>query len=320
MVRALSSVIVTTDSLLRTKAYYTEGLKLTVAGEFSLDSEAIQRLWGLERPYPVRSLVLKRRAGDDRGYVRLVEIEGARGVNVRADADNWDYGVFDLAFVVKDNEGKTAEIERMGFGVHAWPVRYDFPYYADREPYYVTEGVVNGPNETKVVFIERFNAPHPYGTLDVASGFSEMVHSAQVVESIVEATHFYHDVLGLPIRGEFRDMEGSQFEHILKISRDEKFDMSLLADPAIPGNCVELIHLHDRKGKTIAAQASLLNYGIAALSFESMDLPSVYRRVIEAAVEVVCEPMTLELDGAGSVEAFSCRGPSGILCEVYQKR
>lgn len=318
MVRALSNVVVTTDSIDRVKGYYLDGLKLIPGTEQRLDPATMKRLWGLDREYSIRSLTLKRRKEDKTGFIRLVEIQGAEGKDIRQGYNPWDYGIFDFAFVVRDNEGKATSIKNMGYDIFAWPVRYDFSYYQDRPNYYVTEGVVDGPNHVEVVFIERFNAPHPYGVLDEASGFTELIHSAIMVPDMEKATDFYHNLLGIPFRGQFKNMVGPQFAHILKIPDDEPFDQHLMADPALVSGCVEILSTHKYKGKQIAEQRSLLNYGIAALSFAARDLQAVYQRMLDAKVEIVSEPIAAEIDGVGTTTAFTCYAPADIMCEVYQ--
>ena len=194
---ALNSVVVTTDDIDHAIEYYTKGLKLSVVERSPTDAATLGRLWGLDRDYPGTCLVLKRRPEDQHGYLRLLHLDGARGVDIRGTARRWDWGIFDLAFVVTDNEAKVEAVERLGYEVFDRPVRYDVGL---RSGYYVKQSLVAGPNSVLVSFIERFNAPHSFGHVDPATGFSELGDSAQVVHDTDESIHFYSELLGVPVR------------------------------------------------------------------------------------------------------------------------
>jgi len=313
---ALNSVVVTTDDLDHATEYYTKALKLNVVERSPTDAATLGRLWGLDRDYPGTCLVLKRRSEDQYGYLRLLHLDGARGVDIRGTARRWDWGIFDLAFVVTDNEAKVEAVERLGYEVFARPVRYDVGL---RSGYYVKQSLVAGPNSVLVSFIERFNAPHSFGHVDPATGFSELGDSAQVVHDTDESIHFYSELLGVPVRsGPFRDVRGKQ-NSLIGIPSEASFTMTLLGEDSVAASFVELLSMPDLDGRAIPEQRSLLNYGLAALSFAVADLDATYRRLVDGQVDILCAPITAEVPGVGTSRVLTCFAPSGIPCEVYQR-
>jgi hypothetical protein len=324
MTNALSHFIVTTDRLSSTRRYYEDGLKMISGDTFRPDPTWMQQLWGLDREYPIRSTLLKRRPDDSHGYIRLVEIEGANGSDIRADARPWDYGIFDLGFAVRDQAPKIAAIETLGFDVFAPPTQYEFDHYRsedpEKPPYYVIDAVVNGPNHTKIDLLERFNPPYPYGTIAVPSGFSEVVHSLVVVEDMDLALHFFSHLLDIPIRDDFRTINEPQFQQMLKIPADETVDWGFVADIEAPGSFVELIRFHRSHGQQLSGQRGPLNYGIAGFAFSVDELNVVFERMVASGVEIVCAPIELDPDGSGPVRVFSCLGPSQCLCEIFESK
>lgn len=312
---ALNSVIVSTDDFELAKRYYTQGLKLTVSEEGSLDPAATKALWGLPREHHGKVLVLKRRPEDEHGCIRLVHLEGSKRQDIRGQARRWDWGIFDLAFVVNDNEAKVEAIEKLGYKVHLRPVRYD----VGRDTgYYVKQSMVSGPNSVLISFMERFNAPHAFGHIDPATGFSELADSAQVVEDTDQSIRFYNELLGVPLRsGPFRNVRGNQ-NTVIGIPAEASFNMTLLGEDALACSLVELLSMPDLDGHSLPAQRSILNYGLAALSFAVTDLDATYQRLVDGKVEILCEPVEAVVPGVGQTRVFTCFAPSGIPCEVYQ--
>jgi catechol 2,3-dioxygenase-like lactoylglutathione lyase family enzyme len=313
---ALNSVIVTTDDLDRAVDYYTSGLKLSVVERGSPEADTFARLWGLDGEYSGTCLVLKRRPEDQHGYLRLLHLEGAQGADIRGAARRWDWGIFDLAFVVTDNEAKVGAIERLGYEVHARPLRYDV---SPRSGYYVKQSLVAGPNSILVSFIERFNARHSFGRIDPATGFSELGDSAQVVEDTDTSVRFYSELLGVPVRtGPFRDVRGSQ-NTVIGIPPEATFAMTLMGEEALAASYVELLSMAGLDGRAIPEQRSLLNYGLAALSFAVSDLDATYQKLVDGQVEILCAPIEADVPGVGTTRVLTCFAPSGIPCEIYQQ-
>lgn len=313
MPRALNSVVITTDDLPRARAFYEGELKLIPVADYHPDPIATQRLWGLDRPYPIRTIILKRRPNDIHGFVKLTHIEGANGRDIRENANSWDQGLFTIAFQAKDSPTKIAQIEKLGYGLLTRPTRHDFKQYGE---YYVTQSLIKGPNSVRLSMLERFNAPHPVGAMDDATGFSEIVDCSQAVSDLEATTRFY-EMLGLSQLREFH-LVGPYYEKSLGIRPDEPFGMRLLGDLEYSGSHIELLHFEQRRGEQLTRQSSPLNYGFAALSFGVKDLEATLAELQRAGVPIVCQPMETDLDGSGPVRTFSCFAPAGILCEVYQ--
>ncbi len=317
-----TNAVVTTRNLSQSQKYFTEGLKLIPVEEFTPDPEPIKELWGLDRSYKIKSLLLKRRLNDKCGFLRLMEISEANGTEIRKNSYNWDHGILTIEFGVINNKDTVTHLGKLGYPTLAGPQRYDFTYFDDPskadEGYYVIDSIVEGPEKIKTDFLERHNAPFMYGVIDEASGFTEMIGSAIVVESMDEGINFYNGTLGIPVRGNFKSPGGPHFAEMLKIPPDIGFDWSFIVDISKEGCFIELLSFPEIKGRQVKEQSSPLNYGISVLSFSCNDLENTYKKVNHSGFKVVSSPREISIEGIGKTTAFACYAPSEILCEIYQ--
>jgi len=127
--------------------------------------------------------------GTKRGYIRLVQFDGAHQVQIRSSAQPWDTGgIFDVNSRVLDMRTTFVQFQRHGWQAAADPVEFSFG------PFIVNEWLTRGPDGIVFALMERI-APPLKGWPHLRK-LSRLFNATQVVADIESARAFYQDALG----------------------------------------------------------------------------------------------------------------------------
>jgi len=282
---------------------------MEVVASGSLDQAMLGDLWGLDGNVTGRSACM--RNTKQTTAIELVELQPAPSEGARDKAKTYDYGLFDITYIVSD--AKKVEQTLKGQGYRFLTDPYRFPTWPGGLE--STMGFVYGPGGEAVGIVQMFN-PLPSEDQQLAGDFWTMMDMAQIVESVDEAIVFYRDALGLAVVMDIREIHPGFFDSVLHLPKDTKPRIVQLNNPQSTGPVVETVEF-SVKGKVIAASPQKL--GIFMLAFESSDLEGDLARIKNKGFKVTSGPVQLETPLHGRVNAANVEGPSEISVELFQK-
>ena len=92
--------------------------------------------------------------GTERGYLRVVGLDGVESELIRPAPHSWDTGgIFDVNVRVWEIEDRLEELRRQGWDAHSEVVRFTFG------PFVVKEVLARGPDGVTIAMIERLEPP-----------------------------------------------------------------------------------------------------------------------------------------------------------------
>ena len=139
-------------------------------------------------------------------------------------------------------------------------------------------------------------------------------HSTIVVRDLEESLRFYRDILGLRIVVD-QEMQGHEINKILGMA-DVKLRVVLLQIDEQETGLIGLLCFNGPyKQQEIRQPSELFHHAIVLITD---DIDGVYNRLREAGEKPISEPVTVAIEGVGSVKIFTCRDPNGVLVEFDQ--
>ena len=311
-----SICVVSVASLDRNLAFYRDVLGLDASPVEQLAGDAFTRHWHLPPGSTARSALLAHPASDV-GRILLVEFDHP-GANVRGPELTRQFmGLWNLNFYTTDIEKASRELAEHGCPSWTEPTKYAI----SGETGAPTEVIVDGPEGI------IFNLVQPQGPPDTLvgqirsfldergttrTGYSEVVTTAHVVDSMEAALAFYRDGLGLEV----------WFDELFGQEASNRF-------LALPLDAISRIvfmkgdHLFGKVALSQPVNYTLPNFaprmeapaiGFLAMGFEVDDVDGTVGRVCDVGATVYSPPDELALPGLGLRRAALVRTPgSGAL-------
>jgi len=287
-------------------AFFRDILEMKVAARAELDAAAFGRLWRLPRCTRVRAAWL----ANDRQSTRieLLEVAPNSGRSLRAGANSFDFGLFDVAVRAADIDAAYGDLRRRGWEFLSAPVTYE----ADWVSLTVKEVILIGPERMPIALIERLTGDKPV----IRGRFGDMVDSAQFVSDMERSLAFYTGVLGYEVFFD-RELRPGLIDEVVALPPGARARMALLVRRGSASPAVELIQC-SASSRSLAAEAGPDRFGIFALGFATADLDGLLARTHAAGYPIVGGPVET-VDAAGArVRAAVIRGPDDVLLEFFE--
>ncbi|MBU3019187.1 VOC family protein [Paraglaciecola agarilytica] len=273
----------------------------------------LRQLWQLPQQAKLQQVLLANK-GENRGYVRLIQIDNVPQQVIRANTQSWDVGgIFDVNVRVADMASKRKQLQDAGWRGTSDPVSFTFG------PYEVSEWITSGFDGVSFALIQR-HKPVLEGWPNLKH-FSRVFNSTQVVNDIDSSLAFYRDVLGFKVylqhKGASKEagpnVLGLPFNLTTKIPRS----VYILHPQKRNEGSIELLQFHGAQGKNVSELASPPNLGIVTLRFPVDNLAALRAHLIENKVEIVSQT-SLTLAPYGQVDILAIRTPDRTWIEFYQ--
>lgn len=134
-------------------------------------------------------------------------------------------------------------------------------------------------------------------------------HTGIIVEDLQRSVYFYRDILGLEVIQDFWD--GS--EYINRISGLEGVSVHMVKLKAMDGTVIELLDYVSHPTNLIPQP--IYNVGACHVAFRVANAEEAYRRLTEAGVQPISEPV---LSSEGIAKVFFCRDPNNVRIEFVE--
>jgi catechol 2,3-dioxygenase-like lactoylglutathione lyase family enzyme len=227
---------------------------------------------------------------------------------MRSDSRTYDYGLFDIAFRVKNLDAVYEHLSEKGFTFIAPPKTFE----ADWTHVTVKDAIMLGPNRFYMPFIERISEPKPL----IQGAFDIMLDVAQFVEDMEEVISFYVDILGmskvfdqlLP-RGLINDVVG--------LPDDADARLVFIQEPESNAPMLEFIECTAR-GKSLADFSKPPNIGLFSIALETIDLSSLKAKLRTKGYQITCEIDRRSIENHKMARAIKVLGPSGVSLEFFE--
>lgn len=179
MVRTgVDRIMVSVGEMEKSLAFYRDFIGMTVVAEQDLDARASQQLWRLPKGTEARAVFLRK--DEKPTLVELIEFTPNTGKTIRGKARQWDYGYYDIGFMVKDAEKLHRELTKKGFEAVSRPIFID----PDWRPFKFKEFVLYGPDDVMITHIEVDADHRP----KFEGNYGMLMHSCWFVEDMELAT------------------------------------------------------------------------------------------------------------------------------------
>lgn len=292
-------------------AFYSDEVGMQVVADQHLDAADIQQLWKLSKDTRARAVFLKN--DEQSTLLELIEFKPHSGRMIREGAHVWDYGIYDIAFLVKDLDKTHRDLIDKGFAFFSPPILYSpRPSWI---PFDAKEAILIGPNEMPIALIELSGPGKP----EVKKGnYGMIVDSAQMAEDMEEVIRFYRDILGLVLQGDYKLPRG-MVDGILKLPPGTDSRIAFFNKEGSTGPAVEFLE-YSLKGKHLSPVAKPPNLGIFMIAFETDDLSGLMETFRKENVNILSGPVQMELAPQGRINTVIVEGPSKVMIEFFGKK
>ena len=273
----------------------------------------LKLLWQLPTSASIKQIVMANK-GENRGYVRLIEIAGVEQQLIRSNTQSWDVGgIFDVNVRVKDMDAKSQQMQKLGWTASTDPVQFSFG------PFVVKEWIVKNADGIAFAIIERIK-PELEGWPNVKE-FSRVFNSTQVVADIETSLNFYRDVLGFKTYLEHKGASKTAEPNVLglphNIATEVVRSVYILHPDGINEGSVEILQFHGATGRNVSDLAKPPNLGIAMLRFPVDNLDKLETHLRSNDINIVSK-QKLRLPPYGLVDILAIRTPDNTWLEFYQ--
>lgn len=303
----LDRICISTGDMNKALAFYCDVVGMTVIGECLQPPTNIQRLWNLPGGMTARSVFLKK--DGQLTMLELIAFDPASKREVRDSAAHWDFGLYDIGFLVKDLDAQYEKLVAQGYDFVSPPIRYK----PDWVPFSVKETILWGPDRMPIAHIEFLNADAPV----IAGDYGKLSHTAMMVESMDQTIAFYRDVLGLFFMTDVSFPPGL-VDDVLTLPPGTNARLAYATTRSFEYAGIEFLEF-SCKGTSLAAAARPPHRGLFMLSFETTDIAAAEETCNSKNIKIWSGPIERNAGPHGKVRAFTVAGPNGELIELFQK-
>ena len=293
--------------------FYRDVAGWQVLHEGAVPSELL-RAYDLPEEVSGRSVVLGN-PGTDRGFLRLVQFDGAEQVQIRSNAQTWDTGgIFDVNSRVADMSKKFAEFQAHDWQAASDPVQFSFG------PFVVREWLTRGPDGIVLALIERVQPPLE-GWPELRE-LSRLFNATQIVADAEAAKSFYIDKLGFSTYLEHTGVSDEPEQNVFGLPHDVATEVArtvyILHPTGTNEGSIEILAFDGAIGRDFSDRARPPNLGILTLRFPLADIDRFAAHVAAEEIDVTMPPTTVTIAPYGTVRLMAIRGPGGVWLEFFQ--
>jgi len=300
----IERIIISVRDMDESLAFYRDWVGMKVVIDQHLEPDMIQHLGNLYEGTKARAVFLKNE--EQSTLLELIEFRPHSGRMIREEAKPWDYGIYDIAFLVRDLDKTYNNLIKKGFTFLSPPITYPFPFG-------VKEAILIGPNEMPIAHIEIVSSPKP----EIKEDYGKIVDSAQMVEDMDEVIRFYKDILGLTPQGDYKLPRGL-VDEVLTLPPGTDVRIAFFNKEGSEGPLVEFLKF-SLKGKSLTSVAKPPNLGIFMISFETDDLSRLIEKFKREKVEIISGPVEMDVAQQGRIKTITVEGPSKVKIEFFEK-
>jgi len=304
----IERILISVKDMNESLAFYRDWVGMKIVADQTLDFKKIQLLWNLSSETKARAVFLKNE--EQSTMLELIEFQPHSERTIREESKPWDFGIYDIAFLVKDLEKTYDVLIKKGFTFVSPPV----PYSPEWVPFNVKEAILIGPNEMPIAHIEIVGAQKP----EFKGDYGKIIDSAQIVEDMDEVIRFYRDILGLALQGDYKLPRGL-VDDVLTLPSGTDSRIAFFNKEGSEGPLVEFLEL-SLKGKSLAPVAKPPNLGIFAISFETDDLSGLIEKFNQEKIRIISGPIEMEIAPHGMLDTIIVEGPSEVMVEFFRKK
>ena len=303
----IDSIFISVRDMDESLAFYRDWVGMEVVAEQHLDPEKIRRLWNLAPEIQARAVFLKNE--EQPTMLELIEFQPTSKRAIRQEARHWDYGFYDVGFMVKDLDKTYKGLIGKGFTFISPPIYYK----PDWTTFDVKEAILIGPNDMPIAHIELLTSPK----MDIKIAYGRLSHVAQMVEDMDKVIMFYRDILGLQLISDVPVSRGL-VDDVLMLPTGTDVRLAFVRKENSQYAGVEFL-VFSLKGKSLASAAKPPNLGLFMISFETDDLPGLMEQFKSEKVTILSGPVELEAGPHGNIKAITVEGPNQEMLEFFEK-
>ena len=308
----IEKIFISVRDMNESLAFFRDWVGMKVVADQNLDPEKIKQLWNLPQGTGARAVFL---GNDEQAtLLELIEFQPHSNKAIREGAQIWDYGIYDIAFFVKNIDKTYKELIDKGFTFVSPPI----PYAPGWVPFSVKETVLIGPSEMPIAHIEIVSSRSPdFKIPEMKAAYGNIVDSAQMVEDMEEVIRFYRDILGLTLQGDYKLPHGL-VDEVLTLPPGTDVRIAFFNKEGSNGPLVEFLE-YSLKGKSLASVAKPPNLGVFMISFETDDLNGLIDKFKKEKITILSGPVERESGPQGKIKAITVEGPSKVMLEFFEK-
>jgi len=326
--KGMDSVFISVSNLEDSLAFFRDFVGMKVVADETLEPDRIQQLWNLPRETQARAVFLKSELGST--LLEVIEFKPHSGRVIKEGAEARYYGLYDVAFQVKNMDAIYRDLTAKGFAFLTPPIQYQ-PVFI---PFPVKQVFFLGPGNVPLTLIElmapqeqdaqeyrpnKLNIELMASQEQEAQGyhFNKLNDSAQIVESIDEAIKFYVDILGLDLMDQVTVPEGF-LDELLGLPPNTGLKLAFVNRKDTDALLLEFVQ-PSVKGKSPAAAARPPNLGLFMISFEVDNLASLTEKFEKEGITILSGPVELHTKVHGKMRAITVEGPGGAMIELFER-
>lgn len=304
----IKRIYISVDSILKSLEFYKSIVGMRVTGGKVFNFEELRQMWMLPAGTEAEVAILQSERQSTE--LALVEFKPHSGTFIRNEAENWDYGIFDLAFVVKDLDKLHRELTDVGYQFPTKPVLYEPTFHPGLKVIY---SILMGPDRVPIPHIQYLEPTPP----PLAHDYGRIMDSAQVVEDMEEALTFYRDLLGLKVMAD-AEFPAGMLDNLLHLPPQTQGRIALLNQEDDDAPLLELIEL-SIQGRHLAELAAPSNIGIFMLGFETTSMDTLIQDLSASPFSVDVELESFPMLPHGTERKIHLEGPSRVKLEFFER-
>ena len=297
----LDRVWISVGNLERSLEFYRDYVGLTLVRQGQLDPREARGLAGQAGCTEARVALLTNQVQSTR--IALVEFKPGSSVISREGAENWDFGLWDIAFMVGDAEPTHQDLMARGFHIVLKPLVYA-PFGNA-----VTILAVKDADGVMLGLIEKTwdgNRPRQrfYGMADVG----------QIADNLDEVKDFYCGILGLDFISR-TDQAAGALDKAYGLPEGSKTAILLASDKKSTAVYSEFIQF-SVKGKPIAARPP--GRGMFMVSYQVVSLSGVIKECARQGYRILMGPQEYPDLERGKQGAAVIEGPGSVMVQAFE--
>ncbi len=269
-------------------------------------------LWGVDQP---ASYTVLGNPGTERGFIRLIEFEGAPADFIRPNAQSWDTGgLFDFNMRVADMAAARRALMDVGWTGASEPIEFSFG------PFIVKEWLPRGLDGVRLAVIERVQPPLE-GWPHIKK-FSRAFNATMIVADIEDARRFWREGMRFKSYIEHKAPSKEAGPNVLglphNLATEIVRDVSILHPDGKNEGSIELLAYEGATGSDFSGRTDMPNRGLARLRFPAEGLAGVRQHISGLGYPVSEIAKGLSMSGVGKVNVFVATAPGGTKIEIYE--
>lgn len=294
-------------------SFFTEDAGWAAVGHGAIDPTIIAA-WGLPPLVTGREVIL-RNQGDDKGWVRLVTLQGINSQPIRPAAQAWDPGGW-FSLMTRSRDATAIYNKAIARGWTAYNSPQEFTFGG----VILKNVVIRGPDGVNVAIYERVS-PKLEGW-ETIRGISRVFNVMTMVKDFEAERLFFQEGLGFGawFVGDYEDTTpvATNFGLPVNLSTTTPRRSAILWESQGEDGRVEVMRFVGLEGVDQSARATFANRGIVSVRIPVPDLAAWAARARAKGIEVRLTNGLVTIAPYGRVRHAWVRSPHGNIVEAFE--